>query len=85
MITSNTLLQYFEKYGLDCDFNIAKEIVSKTYKNDYFSILYLYGEEHLLLLLQMLEELEEYEMCCECLKQIKEQNKINKNEIRERY
>lgn len=85
-LTINDVLKYIESYELDCDYNIAKEIYNKLFQKDFFSIIYLYGEDYLLVLLNMLEEMEEFEVCKIIINQIEEQNKINKDvKIRTRY
>lgn len=85
-LTVDLILKLFADNKEDCDFNIAKEIVHRIFVLDFFTILFLYGERPLLLILQMLEEQEEYEICQIIVDQIEEQNKINKDaQVRTRY
>jgi len=85
-LTVDVILKLFLDNEEDCDTNIAKEIVYRIFILDFFTILFLYGEKPLLLILKMLEENEEYEICQVILEQIEEQNIINKDaKIRTRY
>lgn len=84
LITVDEILKLFSDNKEDCDVNSAREIIQKIYLMDYFSILFLYGETPLLLILEYLESKEEYETCGVIIKTIEEQNKINSDTIKTR-
>ena len=81
LITIENILKLFEENKEDMDFTLAREIVFRIYNKEYFSILYLCGHIHLLILLEYFEKLEEYEVCSLIIDTIDEHNKLVNDKI----
>ncbi len=81
LITINDILVLFEENKESMDNALAREIVMRIYKSDYFSILYICGHIPLLILLEYFQELEEFEVCAQIINTISEHNKLTKDNI----
>lgn len=81
LITVDDILELFEKNKEDMDSTLAREIILRVYKGDYFNILYVCGETALLILLEHFEELQEFEVCATIRDTILEHNNLTNDNI----
>lgn len=81
LITVEDILELFKQNNEDMDINLAREIVMRIYKEDYFNVFYICGETTLHILIDYFEELEEFEVCVTIRDTILEHNKLTKDNI----
>ncbi len=81
LVTVDDILKLFEENKQDMDTTLAREIVMRIYQCDYFSVLYICGHLHLIILIEYFQELEEFEVCASIIDTITEHNKITNDNI----